>query len=80
MNEDSGVEEIKDIIEGEKEMEIKDEERYLGDIISCDGRNIKNIKARVAKGKGIVIRIISILDGIPFGKYYYEVGEIPYLL
>ena len=57
-------------------MENREEEKYLGDIISCDGRNIKNVKARVAKGKGIVSRIISILDGIPFGKYYYEVGVI----
>ena len=76
INEESGVEEIKDIMEGDKEMENREEEKYLGDIISCDGRNIKNVKARVAKGKGIVSRIISILDGIPFGKYYYEVGVI----
>ena len=30
-------------------MEQKIEEKYLGDIITVDGRNIKNIKARVAK-------------------------------
>ena len=27
-------------------------------------------------GTGIVSRIITILEGIPFGKYYYEVGVI----
>ena len=57
-------------------MEVKREEKYLGDVISTDGQNIKNIKARVAKGKGIISRIITILEGIPFGKFYYEVAVI----
>ena len=57
-------------------MEMKAEEKYLGDVISSDGRNIKNVKARVAKGTGIIRRIITILEGIPFVKYYYEVGVI----
>ena len=65
-----------DVLEGEKEMESKNEEKYLGDVISSDGKNIKNIKTRITKGKGIVSRILSIMEGIPFGKYYYEVGII----
>ena len=52
------------------------QEKYLGDIISVDGRNINNIKARVTKGTGIVSKILSILDGIPFGQYYFEVALI----
>ena len=32
----------------------KDGGKYLGDVISTDGRNLKNIKGRIAKGKGIV--------------------------
>ena len=52
------------------------EEKYLGDVISTDGKNIKNVKARVAKGKGIVSRILSILEGIPFGGYYFQVATI----
>ena len=57
-------------------MEEKMDEKYLGDVISTDGKNIKNIKARVAKGKGIVSRILSILEGIPFGQFYFEVALI----
>ena len=34
------------------------------------------IKARVSKGKGIVTKIITMLDGIPFGRYYYEAAVI----
>ena len=76
VNEETGVDGIKDVLVGEKEMESKNEEKYLGDVIASDGKNIKNVKARIAKGKGVVSRILSIMDGIPFGKYYYEVGII----
>ena len=41
-------------------MEEKSNENYLGDIISLDGRNVQNIKARVAKSTGIISRILSI--------------------
>ena len=37
---------------------------------------MKNIKARVNKGTGIVRRIMTLLDGIPFGKYYFEIAMI----
>ena len=68
--------EIKDTFEGKKEMEEKSEEKYLGVIISKDGKNMKNIKDRVAKGTGIVKRIFAILDSIPLGKHYFEVAMI----
>ena len=57
-------------------MEEKCEEKYLGDIVSNDGRNMKNFKARVAKAIGIVRNIMTKLEGIPFGKYYFEVAII----
>ena len=57
-------------------MEEKHEEKYLGDIVSSDGRNIKNIKSRIAKGTGIVNKILTMLDGIPFGKHYFKVGVL----
>ena len=57
-------------------MEEKSEEKYLGVIISKDGKNMKNIKERVAKGVGIVKRILTILDSIPLGKHYFEVAMI----
>ena len=37
---------------------------------------MKNIKARVSKGTGIVNNIMTKLEGIPFGKYYFEVAMI----
>ena len=54
---------LEDNCEGEQIMEQKSEEKYLVDIISTDGRNITNIKSRIAKGTGIVRKILTILDG-----------------
>ena len=48
----------------------------MGDIISTDGRNVKNIKARIIKGTGIANKIVTLLDAIPFGKHYFEIGMI----
>ena len=61
-------------LDGEEIMEEKADERYLGEIISTDGRNIKNIKARIAKGVGIVSKVMTILETIPFGRRYFEIG------
>ena len=45
-NDVTGEFEMKDIQVGDHLMEETEEEKYLGDVISTDGRNIKNIKAR----------------------------------
>ena len=45
-----------DVFVDEAKMEEKLEEKYLGDVISTDGRNLKIIQQRVAKGKGISIK------------------------
>ena len=50
-NDVTGESEIKDIWDGEENIEETTEEKYLGDIISTDGKNIKNIKARIPKGQ-----------------------------
>ena len=50
------------------------EETYLGDIISSDGKNQKNIKQRVSKGLGIMTEILNLLDLISFGPYLIEIA------
>ena len=67
---------ITDIFEGENVLEEKETEKYLGDVISVDGRNIHNIKTRVNKGRGVVNKIITMLEGIPFGKQFFRIGII----
>ena len=66
----TGIAKLEETCIEENNMEEKSEEKNLGDIISNDGRNLKNIKARVSKGKGIVSKIMSIIDSIPFGNHY----------
>ena len=75
-NYETGKVEVKDIYLGEEVMEEKDEEKYLGDIISKDGQNLKNIKAKVNKGKEIVRKILNIPEGIPFGRLYFQIAVL----
>ena len=51
--------EFEDKFAGEEIMEQKEEEKYLDDVISMDGKNIKNTKDRFAKGTGIVNKIMT---------------------
>jgi hypothetical protein len=52
------------------------EERYLGDIVSSDGRNHKNMVARKNKGIGIVNQIMTKLEDVCFGRYYFKVAVV----
>ena len=56
------------------EMESVEEDTYLGDIISGDGKNTKNIQNRIAKGQGKISAIITLLDKICLGRFYFEVA------
>ena len=51
-----------------------DFDTYLGDIITKDGKNTKNIDRKVSKGLGIVNQIIDILRQVHFGTHYFEIA------
>ena len=53
------------------QMEKVSEDTYLGDIISHDGRNSKNIKSRIAKGVGITSQIMTLLETVTLGKHCF---------
>ena len=57
-------------------MELKNDQKYLGDILSSDGSHIKNIQDRRNKGYGIINQIMQIMESTYFGKYYFEVSMI----
>ena len=61
---------------GIQKMEEVSEEKYLGDILTVDGRNIKNIMARKNKSIGSKNQIMGILREVYFGKYYFEVAKV----
>ena len=45
---------------------------YLGDKISNNGKHTETIKARVARGSGLINQIMSMLEKITLGKHYFE--------
>ena len=61
---------------GPEQIENKSEVKYLGDILSNDGRNLKNIKDRQKRCQGVVNQIMSILQEIYLGKYHFETAIV----
>ena len=62
-------------VHGTVMQEVK-EETYLGDIISCDGKNSKNIQNRISKGVGIISQILNLHETISFGPYLFEIATL----
>ena len=50
------------------------EDTYLGDIVSADGRNSKNISARLSKGLGLITQIMNMLEAVSLGEHYMEIA------
>ena len=55
-------------------MDIVTEEKYIGDVISSDGKHTKNITSRRSKGIGISNEIIIILSSLCLGAHYFDVA------
>ena len=47
-------------------------DKYLGDIVSEDCLNRRNIEAKQAKGMGYISQIMIILQEVCLGQYYFE--------
>ena len=50
-------------VHGTKMVEV-DHDTYLGDIVSSDGKNTKNVRNRISKGIGIISDIMNILEKV----------------
>ena len=51
---------------------MEDNWKYLGDILSSDGKNDANIKARTYRGLGAITNIFQTLKDLCLGRYFYE--------
>lgn len=52
------------------------EDTYLGDILSSDGKNSKNIQNRISKGVGVINQIFNLLENICFGPHFFEIAML----
>ena len=59
-----------------EEMTQVDWERYLGDLLSKDGKNMINIKARGRKLLGVISGIMNILREVSLGQFYFEIAML----
>ena len=55
-------------------MQTEEKEKYLGDIITNDGKNDKNIKSRENKGRGIARDLIATLVEMIAGAHHHTTG------
>ena len=53
-------------------MQKSKSQRYLGDIISANGKNDENIADRFKRGIGLATQITGILKEISFGQFFFE--------
>ena len=60
---------LTDKYDGKTVMENVSVKKYLGDLISSDGKNLKNIEERTNKSFGNVDKIVATLNERPFGKH-----------
>ena len=67
---------LKDSYDGKKEMKDVLEKKYLGDIISSDGKNKKNIKDRTNKATGNVNKIVTTLNERYYGKNTFKAYKL----
>ena len=55
-------------------MKSSSKEKYLGNLLTNDGKITENITERYNKGLGTVNQILSMLKELHFGKYYFEMA------
>ena len=47
-------------------------DKYLGDIVSSNGKNDLNIQSRVNKGLGNVTKVLNMLEKVTLGSHYFK--------
>ena len=57
-------------------LETVKSDKYLGDVISSDGKNALNIQERKRRGLVAVNQIGQMLDDLCLGKFHFEAGNI----
>ena len=72
----NGDKELCDIYVGKELMKHVNTKKYLGDIISNDGRNKTNITDRTNKSIGNINKIITSLNERPYGRHFFRAYKL----
>ena len=72
----TNTEDESEVFNGEEELKETENTKYLGQFISNDGTNTKNIENRVQKGIGLVNKIETTIKNTPGGKYHFELAVL----
>ena len=72
----TGFENLSDVQVDDYKLEKVENEKHLGDVISADGTNTKNVVSRQNKSYGINKQIGSMLREVCYGPYFFEVAMI----
>ena len=72
----SSVMELVDREGGSHLLETVKSDKYLGDVIASDGKNVLNIQERKRRGLVAVNQIGQMLDDLCLGKFHFEAGNI----
>ena len=73
---ETGTLKIKDTYEGEQVLDSAQGEKYLGDIVSSDGKNYKNILSRKNRGTVIITELNSMLTEMMLGRQNFKIGVL----
>ena len=75
---DTGIveDDLVDDYDGLQKMDEVTDEKYLGDVLSADGKNLKNITTGRNKSIGTRNQIMGILQDVYYGRYYFQVAKI----
>ena len=69
---DTGTDRVSENYNGQIVMKERTERKYLGDIISGNGSNVRNINYKTGKGRGIVKEIMQDVQENSYGCYYFQ--------
>ena len=51
-------------------------DKYLGEIVSHDSLNTKDIELRISKGMSYISQIMIILEEVCFGQFYFDTAVL----
>ena len=75
-NKETGEIDLKEKYTGEVAIEEVQEQKYLGFILSADGKNIANIQAMERKSIGVIRTILNKMEKLKLRQYYFECSKI----